>query len=48
MPEHKVGTRGEWLEARRDLLEREKELTRLSDELARRRLELPWVPVEKP
>ena len=43
----KVGTRDDWLAARKKLLEREKELTRLSDELARERLELPWVPVEK-
>ena len=35
MGEHKVGTREEWLAARRGLLEREKELTRLNDELAR-------------
>ena len=43
----KVGTRDDWLAARKKLLEREKELSRLSDELARERLELPWVPVEK-
>jgi predicted dithiol-disulfide oxidoreductase (DUF899 family) len=43
----KVGTRDEWLAARIELLEREKELTRLSDELARQRQELPWVPVEE-
>jgi predicted dithiol-disulfide oxidoreductase (DUF899 family) len=47
MSEHKVGTREEWLVARKGLLEREKELTRRSDELARERRELPWVPVEK-
>ena len=47
MTEHKVGTRGEWLAARIALLEREKELTRRSDELARERRELPWVAVEK-
>ena len=47
MPEHRVGTREEWLAARLALLEREKELTRASDELARQRQELPWVPVEK-
>jgi predicted dithiol-disulfide oxidoreductase (DUF899 family) len=47
MPEHKVGSREEWREARDALLEREKELTRRSDELARERLELPWVPIEK-
>jgi predicted dithiol-disulfide oxidoreductase (DUF899 family) len=47
MTEHKVGTRDEWLAARIELLEREKELTRLSDELARHRQALPWVRVEK-
>jgi predicted dithiol-disulfide oxidoreductase (DUF899 family) len=47
MTSHKVGTRQEWREARLALLEREKELTRMSDELARQRLELPWVAVEK-
>ncbi len=47
MTEHKVGTREEWLVARKDLLQREKELTRRNDELARERRALPWVPVEK-
>ena len=47
MAEHKVGTREDWLRARKELLEREKELTRRSDELAQQRQELPWVPVEK-
>src|SRR5256885_13781489 len=47
MTEHKVGTREEWLRARKDLLEREKELTHRSDELARQRRELPWVLVDK-
>jgi predicted dithiol-disulfide oxidoreductase (DUF899 family) len=47
MPQHTVGTREEWQAARAELLEREKELTRLGDELARRRQELPWVPVDK-
>jgi len=47
MPDHSVGTREEWLARREELLAREKEHTRLGDELARRRLELPWVPVEK-
>ena len=37
----------EWLKARRALLTREKELTRLRDELARQRRELPWERVEK-
>ena len=44
---HEIGTRERWLLARRELLKREKELTRLSDELARQRRQLPWVPVEK-
>jgi predicted dithiol-disulfide oxidoreductase (DUF899 family) len=40
-------TREQWEAARAELLEREKELTRLGDELARRRRELPWLRVEK-
>jgi predicted dithiol-disulfide oxidoreductase (DUF899 family) len=47
MPGHTVGTHDEWLAARRALLVREKELTRLGDELARERMALPWVRVEK-
>jgi predicted dithiol-disulfide oxidoreductase (DUF899 family) len=47
MTDPKVGTREEWLAARVELLEREKALTRRSDELAQKRRELPWVPVEK-
>jgi predicted dithiol-disulfide oxidoreductase (DUF899 family) len=46
-PEHRIGTRAEWLAAREQLLVREKEHTRLGDELARQRRELPWVRVEK-
>ena len=48
MSDHKTGTREEWLTARLELLEAEKALTRRSDELARRRQELPWVPIDKP
>jgi predicted dithiol-disulfide oxidoreductase (DUF899 family) len=47
MTDHKVGSRQEWLAAREELLQREKEHTRLGDELARQRRELPWVQVEK-
>src|ERR687894_231086 len=47
MTQHKVGTREEWLAPRRELLEREKEHMRQGDELARRRQELPWGPIEK-
>ena len=47
MPTHKTGTREEWLAARLDLLQAEKQLTRQSDELARRRQQLPWVRIDK-
>jgi predicted dithiol-disulfide oxidoreductase (DUF899 family) len=47
MTEHRVGTREEWQAAREELLAEEKELTRRSDELAQKRRDLPWVPVEK-
>jgi predicted dithiol-disulfide oxidoreductase (DUF899 family) len=47
MTEHRTGTREEWLAARLDLLDAEKELTRRSDELAQRRQQLPWVQIEK-
>jgi predicted dithiol-disulfide oxidoreductase (DUF899 family) len=44
---HTTGTREEWLAARLDLLQAEKELTRRSDELAKQRQELPWVRIDK-
>jgi predicted dithiol-disulfide oxidoreductase (DUF899 family) len=44
---NQVVSRDEWLSARLALLEQEKELTRRSDELARRRQELPWVRIDK-
>ena len=47
MTKHQVGTREQWLAARRALLEREKQLTRRSDDLARERQRLPWVPVDE-
>src|SRR5438552_13482850 len=47
MTRHMTGTREEWLAARLGLLKEEKELTRRSDELARRRQALPWVPIDK-
>ena len=43
----KVVSRDEWLIARKDLLTREKELTRLRDEVSRHRRELPWVKIDK-
>jgi len=47
MTTHQTATRHEWLAARLELLEAEKDLTRRSDEVARRRQELPWVRVDK-
>jgi predicted dithiol-disulfide oxidoreductase (DUF899 family) len=47
MTDHEVVSRAEWTAAREKLLAREKEHTRLGDELARRRRELPWVRVEQ-
>ena len=44
---NKIASHEEWLAARAALLEREKEHTRMGDELAKQRRELPWVPVEK-
>lgn len=45
---HPVVTREEWTAARIRLLEREKELTRLRDQVSQERRDLPWVKVEKP
>ncbi len=45
--QHQIVSREEWIAARLGLLKEEKELTRRSDELARRRQELPWVRVDK-
>jgi predicted dithiol-disulfide oxidoreductase (DUF899 family) len=47
MTTHKTGTREEWLAARLELLDAEKDATRRSDELAQRRQELPWVRIDK-
>jgi predicted dithiol-disulfide oxidoreductase (DUF899 family) len=47
MTEHRTGTREEWLAARLELLDAEKELTRRSDEVARQRQQLPWVKIDK-
>ena len=44
---HRIVGHDEWLEARRELLGREKEFTRLRDEIGRRQRALPWEPVEK-
>src|SRR3954464_11253585 len=47
MTTHRTASRDEWLKERVQLLEAEKELTRRSDELARQRMELPWVRLDK-
>jgi predicted dithiol-disulfide oxidoreductase (DUF899 family) len=47
MPEHRTASREEWDAARAELRQREKELTRMNDALARQRRELPWVAIEK-
>ena len=47
MDEQRIGTREDWQKAREELLAREKEHTRMGDELAQARRELPWVRVEK-
>src|SRR5258707_15783551 len=47
MTTHKTGTREQWLAGRLELLDAEKALTRQSDELARKRQELPWVRIDK-
>jgi Bacterial protein of unknown function (DUF899) len=48
MTEHKVVGPEQWQAAREELLEREKVHTRMGDELARQRRELPWVAIDKP
>ena len=47
MTQHTTGTREQWLAARLNLLDAEKELTRQGDEVARQRQALPWVRVDK-
>jgi predicted dithiol-disulfide oxidoreductase (DUF899 family) len=47
MPEHRIGTREEWQAARDGLAKLETEQAERNEEIKRKRLELPWVPVEK-
>ncbi len=47
MTTHKIVSREEWIDARLQHLAREKELTRLRDQLSRERRDLPWVRVDK-
>jgi len=44
---HKIVSQKEWIAARKELLKKEKEATRLRDKLAAERRELPWVKVDK-
>jgi hypothetical protein len=48
MESHKVVLRDEWVAARKALLTKEEELTRLRDKLSEKRRALPWVKVDKP
>ncbi|HXZ88545.1 MAG TPA: thioredoxin family protein [Candidatus Binataceae bacterium] len=45
--DHLTVSREQWTAARKELLEKEKELTRLQDDVSRHRREMPWVKVEK-
>src|SRR5213079_3440413 len=47
MPEHNIGTREEWQAARDELAKLEAEQGERNEEIKRKRLDLPWVPVEK-
>src|SRR6476660_4783435 len=47
MPEHKIGTREEWQAAREELARLEAQQAQRNEEVKTKRLELPWVPVEK-
>jgi predicted dithiol-disulfide oxidoreductase (DUF899 family) len=47
MDEHRVVGKDQWIEARKELLLKEKEFTRLRDRLSQARRELPWERVEK-
>src|SRR6267142_2794564 len=47
MEQSKVVSPAEWLAARKELLKKEKEFTRLRDQLSQQRRELPWKKVEK-
>src|SRR3989442_11024309 len=48
MPGHTIVSREKWLEARKAHLAREKEITRLRDQLSAERRAMPWVKVDEP
>jgi predicted dithiol-disulfide oxidoreductase (DUF899 family) len=47
MKNHTIVSQEEWLIARKELLTKEKEFTRLRDKLSAKRRELPWVKIDK-
>jgi predicted dithiol-disulfide oxidoreductase (DUF899 family) len=47
MESHRVVSKDQWIEERKGLLAKEKEFTRLRDQLSRERRELSWVRVDK-
>lgn len=47
MPDHAVVSGQQWLTARKELLEKEKQFSKLRDELTQQRRELPWQKVDK-
>src|SRR5438132_5176997 len=47
LSDHEIVSHTDWLVARKDLLKREKELTRLRDQLSAERRALPWVKIDK-
>jgi hypothetical protein len=47
MPKHRTGTREAWQGARAELAQLEAEQAQRNEEIRRKRLELPWVAVEK-
>ena len=47
MTQHQIVPRDEWITARKELLRKEKDFTRLRDQLNAERRALPWVKVEK-
>jgi predicted dithiol-disulfide oxidoreductase (DUF899 family) len=44
---HRIVSRAEWLAERKSLMAREKEMTRLRDQIALERRSLPWVRIDK-
>jgi predicted dithiol-disulfide oxidoreductase (DUF899 family) len=47
MPEHRTGTREEWQAARHELAQLEAEHAKRNEEILRKRLDLPWVAIDK-